>query len=112
MNTKTQTDKAFFGPNGWYVATEDASGTHYQPDDGGRYESAAAALAAEHHEPGTWVDRDGTIYDSDTGDVIGQQSGRTLGRVRVVEVNKLYSVASVVKGDRSTIQVGQRCKKL
>jgi hypothetical protein len=29
--------KAFRGPNGWYVADEDDSGTHYQPFDGGRY---------------------------------------------------------------------------
>lgn len=67
-------NKAFRGPNGWYVAVEDENGTHYQPPDGGRYESKEAALAAEEADEGTWVDYDGTIYDRDTGDTLGKVS--------------------------------------
>lgn len=64
--------KAFRGPNGWYTATEDASGTHYQDADGGRYKTKAAALAAaEERYDGSWVDYDGTIYD-EAGDVCGK----------------------------------------
>jgi len=49
--------RAFRGPNGWYMATEDQTGTHYQPSDGGRYESRAEAEAA-----------DARRYDDDTDD--------------------------------------------
>jgi hypothetical protein len=63
--------KAFRGPNGWYVADEDDSGTHYQPFDGGRYHTKAAALASEDPPPGTWVDFDGSIFDCETGCLIG-----------------------------------------
>lgn len=63
--------RAYRGPNGWYVAEVDDTGTHYQPADGGRYESRAAALAADSAADGERVDHDGTIYDRDTGEVIG-----------------------------------------
>ena len=40
--------KAFRGANGWYTAWEDATGTHYQPQFGGRMtERAAKAEARE-----------------------------------------------------------------
>ena len=38
--------RVFEGPNGWYVATEDKSGTHYQPFNGGSYPTAKAAWDA------------------------------------------------------------------
>lgn len=38
--------RVFRGPNGWYVATEDKSGTHYQPRDGGRHDTARSAWEA------------------------------------------------------------------
>lgn len=38
--------RVFRGPNGWYVATEDKSGTHHQPASGGSYATAEEAWAA------------------------------------------------------------------
>ncbi len=38
--------KAFRGPNGWYTAREDASGTHHQPQFGGRMSKHAAKTEA------------------------------------------------------------------
>lgn len=63
--------KAFRGPNGWYVADEGNDGTHYQPDNGGTYQTKAAALAAEDAEDGHWVDVDGTEYDAN-GNVVAK----------------------------------------
>lgn len=47
MNKSNDRKVEYRGPNGWYVAEADDMGTHYQPADGGRYESRAAALAAD-----------------------------------------------------------------
>ena len=63
--------KAYRGPNGWYMAEEDGTGTHRQPADGGRYHTRAAAEASERQPLGRWVDYDGTIYDED-GDIVGR----------------------------------------
>ena len=38
--------KAFRGPNGWYTAQEDESGTHHQPQFGGRMSERAAKAEA------------------------------------------------------------------
>lgn len=46
--------RVFRGPNGWYVATEDRSGTHYQPADGGTYSTAAEAWAAYQQPREEW----------------------------------------------------------
>lgn len=34
--------RAYEGPNGWYVAREDARGYHHQPADGGHLSRAEA----------------------------------------------------------------------
>lgn len=38
--------RAFYNNGGWYVAWEDESGTHYQPDGGGRLAQREAQLEA------------------------------------------------------------------
>jgi len=45
--------RAFQGPNGWYIAVEDADGYHHQPADGGhmtREEARRAAQEAQAQE--------------------------------------------------------------
>jgi phenylpropionate dioxygenase-like ring-hydroxylating dioxygenase large terminal subunit len=43
--------RAFEGPNGWYVAWEDADGYHHQPSHGGRLDrEEAEAMAAERDD--------------------------------------------------------------
>jgi hypothetical protein len=36
--------KTFRGPNGWYVAWENAAGFHYQPANGGEYATKQEAI--------------------------------------------------------------------
>ncbi len=50
-----------------------------------------------------------SIVDPDTGDVIGNQGGKTVGQVRVSKVRELYSVAEIVSGKREEFQIGQIC---
>jgi curli biogenesis system outer membrane secretion channel CsgG len=50
------------------------------------------------------------IVDPDTGDVIGHQPGKDLGRIRVREVRPQYSVATAADGSAAKFQVGQRCR--
>jgi curli biogenesis system outer membrane secretion channel CsgG len=51
------------------------------------------------------------IIDPDTGDVLGNRPGRSVGRVRVSEVRECYSVAWVTSGNTATLQTGMRCRK-
>jgi len=52
-----------------------------------------------------------SIHDPDTGDVIGQQPGKTLGRVRIIRVHPTYSVGDVVSGQALDFPVGSRCQR-
>lgn len=45
--SKTDGYRIFEGPNGWYVAQEDANGFHHQPSDGGRLSRAEAREALD-----------------------------------------------------------------
>ena len=51
------------------------------------------------------------ILCPDTGDMIGRQPGKVLGRVRVYDVRDRYSLASVLSGRAGDFQPGQRCQK-
>jgi len=50
------------------------------------------------------------ITDPATGDVIGHSTGKTIGRIRVLDVQPQFSVASVASGKIADVNVGQRCK--
>jgi len=50
------------------------------------------------------------IIDPDTGDVIGHQPGKTVGRLLVKEVRPRYSVAGIMQGRVDDFQQGQRCR--
>jgi len=50
------------------------------------------------------------ILDPDSGDVIGRQPGRVLGRVRVFRVEPRCSVAQIVVGQLADVKVGCRCR--
>lgn len=52
------------------------------------------------------------IVDPDTGDVIGHQPGRSLGKLQVVDVRGRYSVASIQEGSVKDLQQGQRCRRI
>jgi curli biogenesis system outer membrane secretion channel CsgG len=46
-----------------------------------------------------------------SGDVLGRQPGRPLGRVRVLTVAECYSVAETTTGSPTSFQTGMRCRK-
>ncbi|HUT01041.1 MAG TPA: CsgG/HfaB family protein [Phycisphaerae bacterium] len=50
------------------------------------------------------------IVDPDTGDVIGHRPGTAIGQIQVRDVQRLYSVASIVNGSSRSFQAGQRCR--
>jgi len=50
------------------------------------------------------------IQDPDTGDVIGREPGRILGRVRVFRVEPRCSVAQMIAGQSADVKVGHRCR--
>ena len=50
------------------------------------------------------------IIDPDTGDVIGHQPGRAIGRIQVCEVRPECSVANILAGSGENFQIGQRCR--
>ena len=82
-----------------------------QPDgtviiNGGRDRGIASGHEYEVLEAGE------PILDPDTGDMIGQQRGKCLGRLRVCEVYNRYSVAKATSGEPQSFQVGQRCRKV
>jgi curli biogenesis system outer membrane secretion channel CsgG len=52
------------------------------------------------------------IVDPDTGDVIGHQAGKSLGKLQVVDVRGRYSVASIQEGSAKDLQQGQRCRRI
>ena len=56
------------------------------------------------------VETGDAIVDPDTGDVLGTETGRVVGRLRVGEVHARYSVAEVVAGDAARMTVGQQCR--
>ena len=51
------------------------------------------------------------VHDPDTGDVIANQAGECLGRVRVTAVHDRHCLASVVAGKAADFKVGQRCRR-
>lgn len=56
------------------------------------------------------VESGAPIIDPDTGDVLGHQPGKTLGRIRIREVHDRFSVGDVI--DRSdALRIGQRLQK-
>jgi len=57
------------------------------------------------------LERGEAIVDPDTGDVIGHQPGRPIGRVQLQDVRKLYSVAGVTAGRAADFRVGQYCRR-
>ncbi len=50
------------------------------------------------------------IVDPDTGDVIGTQPGKFIGRLRVTRVHPRYSEAQIVVGEAGDFKVGQHCR--
>ena len=57
------------------------------------------------------VDTGATIVDPDTGDILGRQAGKALGRLVVSEVHERHSLAKVVRGKAQDLRIGQRCCK-
>jgi curli biogenesis system outer membrane secretion channel CsgG len=57
------------------------------------------------------IEAGGTILDPDTGDVLGNRTGKTLGRVKVTSVQDRYSVAAVTSGASAGLQTGMKCRR-
>jgi curli biogenesis system outer membrane secretion channel CsgG len=73
--------------------------------NGGANRSVRAGTCFEVFERGQ------PIHDPDTGDVIGQQPGKSVGRIEIREVCKLYSVGAIVAGRPADFQIGQHCRR-
>jgi curli biogenesis system outer membrane secretion channel CsgG len=83
---------------------------HVQPDNtviinGGRNRGMTVGAEFEVIEAGA------PVIDPDSGDVLGRQPGRPLGRVRVLTVAECYSVAETTTGSPTSFQTGMRCRK-
>ena len=82
-----------------------------QPDNsiiinGGADRDLKAATDWEVVETGT------PIFDPDSGDVLGHQPDRLIGKVRVVQVQEKYSVATITSGKVVDMRPGLRCRRL
>jgi len=52
------------------------------------------------------------IVDPDTGDTIGTQPGRLIGRIVVRRVHRRYSEAAIVTGRPGDFEVGHHCRRV
>lgn len=50
------------------------------------------------------------IFDPKSGDLLGHQSGRTCGLIRIISVEDRFCVAQIVEGAKSDFAVGQLCR--
>jgi curli biogenesis system outer membrane secretion channel CsgG len=71
--------------------------------NGGRDRRLSPGMPFEVYEQGT------PIIDPETGDLIGRHPGKHVGRVRIAEVHRRYSAATIVRGEPDTFEYGQRC---
>jgi curli biogenesis system outer membrane secretion channel CsgG len=72
--------------------------------NGGRDRGVEAGLECDVFEAGE------PIHDPDTGDRIGTQPGKLIGRIRITRVRARYSEAHIVSGKPEGFRVGQQCR--
>ena len=72
--------------------------------NGGHARGVAEGTAYDVFEVGE------AIIDPDTGDKIGTQPGRVIGRVRVSRVRPKYSEAYITSGKAADFRIGQHCR--
>jgi len=51
------------------------------------------------------------IVNPENGDVLGYARGRVIGWIEVMQVKELYSIARVLRGERSEFKPGQLCRR-
>ncbi len=56
------------------------------------------------------IQRGEAIIDPDSGDVLGRTEGRTIARVRIVDVQPKYAAAEILRGQADDIAIGMRCQ--
>ena len=72
--------------------------------NGGSQRGVAAGSSFDVYDVGD------PIIDPDTGDTIGVQPGRVVGRIRISRVMSRYSQAVIVLGKAAGFRIGQHCR--
>jgi len=50
------------------------------------------------------------VIDPDSGDILGRQASKVLGRIRVRQVHDRYAIADIVDGQADGLHIGQTCR--